>query len=40
VEPDEKRAGDVEEAPRPERTERRDDDLGPDVEELVPGAEE
>ncbi|MBS2028756.1 MAG: 30S ribosomal protein S6 [Deltaproteobacteria bacterium] len=41
VEPDEKRAGDVEEAPRPERSERRDDFAGgADAEDVAPGVEE
>jgi len=42
VEPDEKRAGDVEEAaPRPERSERRDEGgFGGEGDEAAPGAEE
>jgi small subunit ribosomal protein S6 len=39
VEPDEKRAGDVEEAPRPERSERRDD-AGGEGDDMSAGAEE
>jgi len=41
VEPDEKRAGDVEEAPRPERSERRDEfSAGGEADEAPAGAEE
>lgn len=39
VEPDEKRAGDVEEAPRPERGERREESYG-EPDEMAAGGEE